>query len=286
MKLYSSQTINDIRNRYDFNFAKSLGQNFLIDLNIINQIVDGSTIGENDLVIEIGPGIGVITQVALERGAKVIAIEIDQRLIPILEETLAEYDKFEVINADVLKIDLKEVIEAHPGYDNVRIIGNLPYYITTPIIMKILEEEVPAKSITVMMQKEVADRIKAPAGTRDSGPISYAVQFYSDVKQIAKAPKEAFMPSPKIDSVVLRFDILDEPVAHVPDRKLFFECIKNGFGKRRKTISNSLAGTGGTSKEDIKKVLEKAGLDPSRRAETLTIEEFAKVATVISEGDF
>lgn len=169
MKLYSAQTINEIKDRHNFKLSKSLGQNFLTDKNIIDEIIESSGISSNDLVIEIGPGIGVLTKEALEAAGRVIAIEIDQRLIPILEETLSEYDNFEVINADILKTDLKAIIEANKGYDAVRIIGNLPYYITTPIIMKILEDGVPADSITIMMQKEVADRIKAPVGQQKRG---------------------------------------------------------------------------------------------------------------------
>lgn len=274
MKLYSAQTIKDINERYEFRMAKALGQNFLTDKNIIDEIIDGSGIGENDLVIEVGPGIGVLTREACEKAGKVIAIEIDSRLIPILNETLAEYDNFEVINQDILKTDIKAIIEANPGYDNVRIIGNLPYYITTPIIMKILEDELPVKSITVMMQKEVADRISAPAGTRDAGAISVAVQFYCDVTKIAKAPKEAFVPRPKVDSAVLRLDVLERPRVDTLDTHVFFECVKKGFGQRRKTISNSLSGTHAIPKDRLLKVLEESGIEPSRRAETLTIEEF------------
>lgn len=283
MNLYSSKTINDIRDRHNFNFAKSLGQNFLTDKNIIEKIIEGSGIGPDDFVIEIGPGIGVLTKEILETGAAVTAVEIDSRLIPVLEETLAGYDRFSIVNQDILKTDLAAIIEANPGYENVRIIGNLPYYITTPIIMKILEERLPVKSATFMMQKEVADRIKSPAGSRGAGAISLAVQYYCDVEQITKAPKEAFMPSPKVDSVVLRFDVLDKPRVDTDNPDVFFECIKKGFGQRRKTISNSLAGTCGLDKESIKGVLEKAGTDGTRRAETLTLEEFAAIANVISK---
>lgn len=286
MKLYSSQTINDIKARHDFRFAKSLGQNFLTDRNIIEKIVEGSGIGPSDFVIEIGPGIGVLTKEILDIGAKVTAVEIDSRLIPILQETLSGYEKFNVINQDIMKTDLNGIAEANLGYENIRIIGNLPYYITTPIIMKILEDRVPAASVTCMMQKEVADRIKAPAGSKNAGAISLAVQYYCDVTQIAKAPKEAFMPSPKVDSAVLRFDVLEKPRVEVPDTKVLFDCIRKGFGQRRKTISNSLVGAGGTAKEDIKKILEETGIEGSRRAETLSLEEFAAISSAISEGGY
>lgn len=284
MKLYSVQTINEIRDRHNFRLSKSLGQNFLTDRNIIDEIIQSSGISSNDLVIEIGPGIGVLTREALETAGRVIAIEIDQRLIPILEETLADYDNLEIINADILKTDLKAIIEANKGYDAVRIIGNLPYYITTPIIMKILEEGVPADSVTVMMQKEVADRIKAPVGSKNAGAITAAVQFYCNVTQIASVPKEAFVPRPKVDSAVLRLDVLSLPAVEVRDRGIFFECIKKGFGQRRKTILNSLNGVSGIDKEKLAEVFEINDIDPQRRAETLSLAEFGRIADTISEG--
>ncbi len=284
MKLYSAQTINEIRDRHNFRLSKSLGQNFLTDKNIIDEIIQSSGISSNDLVIEIGPGIGVLTREALETAGRVIAIELDQRLIPILEETLAGYDNLEIINADILKTDLKAIIEANKGYDAVRIIGNLPYYITTPIIMKILEEGVPADSVTVMMQKEVADRIKAPVGSKNAGAITAAVQFYCNVTQIASVPKEAFVPRPKVDSAVLRLDVLSSPAVEVRDRSIFFECIKKGFGQRRKTILNSLNGVSGIDKEKLARVFEINNIDPQRRAETLSLAEFGMIADTISGG--
>lgn len=284
MKLYSAQTINEIKDRHNFKLSKSLGQNFLTDKNIIDEIIESSGISSNDLVIEIGPGIGVLTREALEAAGRVIAIEIDQRLIPILEETLSEYDNFEVINADILKTDLKSIVEANRGYDAVRIIGNLPYYITTPIIMKILEEEVPADSITIMMQKEVADRIKAPVGSKNAGAITAAVQFYCNVTQIASVPKEVFVPRPKVDSAVLRLDVLSPPAVEVKDRSIFFECIKKGFGQRRKTILNSLNGVGGIGRDELARVFEINDIDPQRRAETLSLAEFGRIADTISGG--
>ncbi len=284
MKLYSAQTINEIRDRHNFRLSKSLGQNFLTDKNIIDEIIHSSGISSNDLVIEIGPGIGVLTREALETAGRVVAIELDQRLIPILEETLAGYDNLEIINADILKTDLKAIIEANKGYDAVRIIGNLPYYITTPIIMKILEEGVPADSVTVMMQKEVADRIKAPVGSKNAGAITAAVQFYCNVTQIASAPKEAFVPRPKVDSAVLRLDVLSSPAVEVRDRSIFFECIKKGFGQRRKTILNSLNGVSGIDKEKLAQVFEINNIDPQRRAETLSLAEFGMIADTISGG--
>ena len=282
MKLYSPSTIADIRERYNFQLSRSLGQNFITDRSIIERIVEGAGVGENDLVIEIGPGIGVLTAEAAEAAARVIAVEIDSKLIPILLETLAEYDNIKVINQDILKTDVNKIIEEEKAAGNftgaVRIIGNLPYYITTPIIMGLLESGVKADSITVMMQKEVADRIKASPGSKTYGAISAAVQYYCIVEQIASVPKEVFVPRPKVDSAVLNLHIRKEKPVELTDEKMFFACIRSGFGQRRKTLLNSLTGTAGLSKEDIRNILSTAGIDPVRRAETLNMEEFAAIA--------
>ena len=282
MKLYSPSTIADIRERYNFQLSRSLGQNFITDRSIIERIVEGAGVGENDLVIEIGPGIGVLTAEAAEAAARVIAVEIDSKLIPILSETLAEYDNLKVINQDILKTDVNKIIEEEKAAGNftgaVRIIGNLPYYITTPIIMGLLESGVKADSITVMMQKEVADRIKASPGSKTYGAISAAVQYYCIVEQIASVPKEVFVPRPKVDSAVLNLHIRKEKPVELTDEKMFFACIRSGFGQRRKTLLNSLTGTAGLSKEDIRNILSTAGIDPVRRAETLNMEEFAAIA--------
>ena len=221
MKLYSPSTIADIRERYNFQLSRSLGQNFITDRSIIERIVEGAGVGENDLVIEIGPGIGVLTAEAAEAAAIVIAVEIDSKLIPILSETLAEYDNIKVINQDILKTDVNKIIEEEKAAGNftgaVRIIGNLPYYITTPIIMGLLESGVKADSITVMMQKEVADRIKASPGSKTYGAISAAVQYYCIVEQIASVPKEVFVPRPKVDSAVLNLHIRKEKPVELTD---------------------------------------------------------------------
>ena len=282
MKLYSPSTIADIRERYNFQLSRSLGQNFITDRSIIERIVEGAGVGENDLVIEIGPGIGVLTAEAAEASARVIAVEIDSKLIPILSETLAQYDNIKVINQDILKTDVNKIIEEEKAAGNftgaVRIIGNLPYYITTPIIMGLLESGVKADSITVMMQKEVADRIKASPGSKTYGAISAAVQYYCIVEQIASVPKEVFVPRPKVDSAVLNLHIRKEKPVELTDEKMFFACIRSGFGQRRKTLLNSLTGTAGLSKEDIRTILSTVGIDPVRRAETLNMEEFAAIA--------
>lgn len=283
-KLYSPSTMAKIREKHGFRHSKSLGQNFLSDIHIIEDIVDGSDIEPEDLVIEIGPGMGVLTAAAAERAGKVIAIEIDKKLIPILKETLAEYDNVEVINADIMKTDLTEIVEANRLSDGgkVRVIGNLPYYITTPIIMKLLEESVPADSITIMMQKEVADRIKAEPGGKDYGALTVAVGFYCTITHVADAPKEVFVPRPKVDSTVIRLDLRKECPVDLTDQKIFFETVKGGFGQRRKTLLNSLTGVRGLPKPDIADALDAAGIDQKRRAETLSLDEFAAVANEIA----
>ena len=286
MKLYAPSTIQAIRDRHDFKLSKSLGQNFITDRSVIEKIIDGSEIGEEDLVIEIGPGIGVLTAEAAEAAMRVVAVEIDKKLIPILEETLGEYDNIRVINQDILKTDINEIIreERTAGHftGGVKIIGNLPYYITTPIIMELLENGVKAESITIMMQKEVADRIKASPGGKTYGALSVAVQYYCTVEQIASVPKEVFIPRPKVDSAVLRLSVRDEKPVQLTDEKVFFACIRHGFGQRRKTLLNSLTGVCGLSKEQVKGVLAEAGVDAVRRAETLSIEEFAAIANGVA----
>lgn len=286
MKLYAPSTIKEIKERHDFRLSKSLGQNFLTDKNIIDKIIDAAEISEDDLVIEIGPGIGTLTVEAAEKAGKVVCIEVDKNLIPILKETLNNYDNVEVINKDVLKTDLNEILEQNLGNNGqklkgVKIIGNLPYYITTPIIMKILEDGVKAESIVIMMQKEVADRIKALPGGKTYGALSVAVQYYCTVDTVAMVPKEVFVPAPKVDSTVLRLNIRKEKSIDLLDETTFFECIKQGFGQRRKTLSNSISGTADLSKEEGIMALEKSGIEPIRRAETLSLEEFAKLANTI-----
>lgn len=283
MKLYAPSTINEIREKHGFRLSKSLGQNFLTDKNMIDQIVESSCIGEDDLVIEIGPGIGVLTAEAADYAGRVVAVEIDTNLIPILKETLGAYSNVTIVNQDVLKTDLTEIVNKYQGSGGVKIIGNLPYYITTPIIMKILEDRVPADSITIMMQKEVADRIKAGPGNKTYGALSVAVQYYCTVTQVALVPKEVFVPRPKVDSAVLRLDVRDSRPVELIDEKLFFACIKSGFGQRRKTLLNSLPGVAGLSKDDVKEVLQTANIDPVRRAETLDMGEFASIANIMTE---
>lgn len=287
-KLYTPTTIREIKNKYNFKLSKSLGQNFLTDKNVLDKIISESFICEEDLVIEIGPGIGVLTAEAAQFAGKVVAIEIDKNLLPILNETLGGLDNIEVINKDILKTDLNEILDSHKIIKGcprkaVRIIGNLPYYITTPIIMKILEDGIKADSITIMMQKEVADRIMAKPGGKTYGALSVAVQYYCEVNSIAIVPRTSFVPPPNVDSAVLRLDIRKKKPVELSDENVFFACIKSGFGQRRKTLLNSLSGVMGLSKEQVSIVLERAGIDGIRRAETLNLNEFAHLANEVTQ---
>lgn len=292
---------------------KSLGQNFLRDQNVVAAIVDGAELGEDDLCIEIGPGTGALTGMAAKRARHLVAIELDRHVLghlrrelarqglsmyvdePAAEEApqsgeagaafdaaLATKADVEVVLADILKVDLTSLIneqkEKDPQITGAALIGNLPYYITTPIIMKVLEEAVPVRSLTVMMQKEVADRILAKPGTKAYGALSVAVQYYCTVEKVADAPRQCFHPQPKVDSVVLRLDRREEKAAAPIDESLFFLCIRAGFSKRRKTLLNCFTGMFGMDKEEIARELTAAGIDPSRRGETLTIEEYAALA--------
>lgn len=285
MKLYAPSTIREIKEKYGFKLTKSLGQNFLTDKNIIDRIIEGAEIGEDDLVIEVGPGIGVITYEASLAARKVITVEIDRNLIPILAKTLADRDNIEVVNSDILKTDVNALIEEarakEPQIKKVQIIGNLPYYITTPIIMKLLEDGVRADGITVMMQKEVADRIKAVPSTKAYGALSVAVQYYCEVESVVNVPKEVFVPQPQVDSTVLRLKPRQDKPVVLRDDEVFFRVVKAGFGQRRKTLSNSLMGIEGITKEIVKDALAAAGIEPTRRAETLDLEEFAKLANEV-----
>ena len=281
MKLYSPSEINEIRTIFGFRNSKSLGQNFLTDKNIIDRIIEGSGIGPEDLVIEIGPGIGVITREAAAVAKKVVAVEIDEDLLPVLQYTLGDLNNVEVVNQDILKTDLKALIAAQDFTGKVRVIGNLPYYITTPIIMKLLEEGIDCETITVMMQKEVADRLKAAPGKKECGAISLMVQYFADVKELAKVPRTVFIPQPKVDSTVLRLDVLKEKPVDVEDEEYFFKVIKAGFAQRRKTVANSLSVLGDVTRNEILEALEKAGIDPVRRGETLSLEEYAKLSEAL-----
>ena len=266
--------------------SKGLGQNFLIDENVIDAIVEGSGAGSDALVIEIGPGTGALTLPLAERAGCLVAIELDEKLIEPLRVKTFGMGNVEIIHDDILKVNLSELINRKKeefDLNSVRVVGNLPYYITTPIIMKLLEEGCGFDSITVMMQKEVGDRIAAEPGTRLCGAITYSVHYYSDVKELIDVPRECFYPSPKVDSVVLRLDLLAEPAAVVKDADLMFRCIKAGFSQRRKTLLNSISSMGDYDKNKVSAALEASGIDASRRAETLSLKEFAKLADELLE---
>lgn len=281
-KLYSPKVIKELLQNHGFRFSKSLGQNFLIDGNIIDKICDGAKITEKDNILEIGPGIGTLTQELCNRANKVVAIEIDNRLIPILEDTLSPYENVDIINDDILNIDLINLVKNRFDNSEVKVVANLPYYITTPIIMKLLEDRVKLDSIVVMVQKEVAQRMNASPGGKDYGALSVAVQYYCEPEIIVNVPKTVFMPMPNVDSAVIALKVHKSPRINVDDEVLFFKIVKTAFGKRRKTLSNSLSTGGlGIEKKDIVRILEKLNIDPKRRAETLDIEEFAKITKEI-----
>ena len=266
-----------------FRHAKSLGQNFLTDRSIVDEIIAGSLIGNDDFVIEIGPGMGVLTQELADIAAKVVAIEIDTRLIPILNKKFASYDNVEFINEDVMKCNINEIIADHitKNCKSVRIVGNLPYYITTPIVMKLLEEKVEAESITVMIQKEVADRIVAEPGSKACGAITASAAYYCETERITEAPASAFEPRPKVDSTVIRLDVRSAPPVELLEEESYFEVVKYGFAQRRKTLLNALTGMRGMDKAAVGAALESAGVDAKRRAETLSIDELAAVANAV-----
>lgn len=277
MNLHSERTIREIRKAYGFHFSKSLGQNFLTDPGIIDKIIEAVDPQPEDLVVEIGPGIGVLTAELAQQAGKVAAIEIDSSLIPILQDTLAAYDNVRIIHQDVLKTDLHQII-AESGMDRSKVIGNLPYYITTPIIMNLLEKQVPAQTIVVMMQKEVAERIQAAPGSKAYGALSVAVQYHCTAQLVAKVPRGSFVPAPKVDSAVLKLTRREARPVELLDETFFFSCVKAGFGQRRKTLNNSLLSAVSLSKEELTAALGDLGIDGNRRAETLTMEEFATVA--------
>ena len=283
-RISSPKRTKEIVQKYGFRFSKSLGQNFLIDRNILESIVDGADITKEDCVIEVGPGIGSLTQNIAERSDSVVAIEIDKTLIPILEETLSEYSNVEVINEDVLKLDLHKLVEEKFKDKKPKVIANLPYYVTTPIIMKFLEEKVPVHSLTIMIQKEVADRMQAKPCTKDYGALSIAVQYYCNPKILLKVPPSVFIPQPKVESTVIRLDILEEPRVYVEREDIFFSLVKDAFGKRRKTLLNALSsGDMKLDKDLLREVLSLSGIDESRRGETLNIEEYGRLANNLAK---
>ena len=281
-RLSSHKATKEVVQKHNFKFSKSLGQNFLIDTNVIDRILEGARVKEGDYVIEVGPGIGTLTKEMGRTAEKVVAIEIDKTLIPILEETLADFPNIEVINQDILKVDVQELVKAKLNGGPVKLIANLPYYITTPIVMKFLEEDIPVTDIVVMVQKEVADRMNAQPNSKDYGALSVAVQYYCDTEIVAKAPRHMFMPQPNVDSTVIGLHVREERKYNVDNEDIFFKTVKASFGQRRKTLLNSLGGLGFLSKDQIKIALQEANIDEKRRGETLSIEEFASLSNAVN----
>lgn len=270
-------TIKDILHRHGFTFSKALGQNFLINPSVCPRMAELSGAGEGVGVIEIGPGIGVLTNELCQLADKVVAVELDKRLIPVLGETLAEYDNVKVINADVLELDLNKLIEEDFSGMEVVICANLPYYITSPVIMKLLEDKLPVTAITVMVQKEAAQRICAPVGSRESGAVTVSVNYYAEPSLQFHVSAGSFMPAPKVDSAVIRLDVRKEPPV-ITDEEKFFRVVKAAFSQRRKVISNSLSSGLKMSKDEINKVLAAANVPSNARAEKLSLDDFAAIA--------
>lgn len=282
-RLSSHGATMDVVRKHDFRFTKSLGQNFLIDDDIIDRIIEGANLVDDDLVLEIGPGIGTLTKEMSKVAKNVSVVEIDKKLIPILEETLEEFDNINIYNEDVMKADLKKIAE-NMGEKPVKVVANLPYYITTPIIMRFLEEDINVSDIVVMVQKEVAERMNAQPGKKDFGALSVAVQYYCDTEIISKVPRHLFVPQPKVDSIVIALRVRPFKKYEVEDEKLFFKIVKAAFGQRRKTLLNSLSSMGILEKPKISEVLSLSGIDEKRRGETLSLDEFAKLSNTMSEA--
>ena len=284
-KLSNPQVTIQTIKKYEFAFQKKFGQNFLIDEHVITKIINAAEITKDDLVLEIGPGIGTMTQYLAESAGKVIAVEIDKNLIPILEETLTEYNNVTVINEDILKLDINRLVEEENDGKPIKVVANLPYYITTPIIMGLFESHVPLQSITVMVQKEVADRMQVGPGSKDYGALSLAVQYYAKPYIAANVPPNCFIPRPGVGSAVIRLTRYEEPPVTVKDEILMFKLIRASFNQRRKTLQNGIANSPELpySKAQVEKALEKMGLAANVRGESLTLAEFAKLSDTISE---
>ena len=280
--LGNPQNTIEVLQKYNFSFQKKFGQNFLIDTHVLDKIIQSANITEDDMVLEIGPGIGTMTQYLAQAAGKVIAVEIDKNLI--LEDTLSGYDNVRVINEDVLKLDLKKIADEENNGKPVKVVANLPYYITTPIIMGLFENEVPVESITVMVQKEVADRMQTGPGNKDYGALSLAVQYYADPYIVANVPPNCFMPRPKVGSAVIRLTCHQEKPVQVQDEKLMFNIIRASFNQRRKTLANGLknAATLDFTKEEVEAAIDALGKGASVRGETLTLEEFARLSDLLS----
>jgi 16S rRNA (adenine1518-N6/adenine1519-N6)-dimethyltransferase len=277
------ESVMPLMKKNGFNFSKNLGQNFIIDPDVCPEMAERCGIDRESAVLEIGPGIGVLTAELAKRAKKVLCIELDKRLLPVLAETLKDFDNVEVVNADVMKLDLGKLIEEKFGDTDVYVCANLPYYITSPVIMKLLESRLPVKAVTVMVQKEAADRICAPVGSRDSGAITVAVNYYAQTEKLFDVPSESFMPSPKVDSSVIRMNIREKPPVEIKDEEFFFSVVKAAFGQRRKTALNSLSSGLGISKQTVEQALVNCGFDTNVRAETMTMDKLAEICNYLFE---
>ena len=273
----------EVLQKYQFTFQKKFGQNFLIDTSVLERIVAAAQITGEDCVLEIGPGIGTMTQYLAERAREVVAVEIDRNLIPVLQDTLSGYDNVTLVNDDILKVDIRKLVEEKNGGRPIRVVANLPYYITTPIIMTLLEGHVPLKSITVMVQKEVAERMQTGPGTKDYGALSLAVQYYAKPEVVANVPPNCFIPRPNVGSAVIHLVRYEEPPVEVEDEKKMFSLIRASFNQRRKTLANGLSNAPelGVTREQVTKVLGELGLSPTVRGEALTLEQFAQLSNLL-----
>lgn len=281
--LGNRRSTTEIIQKYQFVFQKKFGQNFLIDNNILDKIIDSADITSNDCVLEIGPGIGTMTQRLAEEAGEVVAVEIDKNLIPILHDTLAGYDNVTIINEDILKVDINKLVEERNGGKPVKVVANLPYYITTPIIMALFEKHVPLHSITIMVQKEVADRMRVGPGTKDYGALSLAVQYYARPEIITRVPAACFIPRPNVDSTVIRLTCYEKPPVEAQDEAWLFAVIRASFNQRRKTLANGLANAGniGVSRRQVEETLAEMGLPVSVRGEALTLKQFTELSNRI-----
>lgn len=283
LELTDIGTIKAMLARHGFHFSKALGQNFIVNPSVCPRMADESGIDSESGVIEIGAGIGVLTAELAKRAKKVVCIELDSKLLPILDETLADFDNIEIINADVLKIDLAALIEEKFGGMPVYVCANLPYYITSPVIMTLLESRLPLKAVTVMVQREAAQRLCAPVGSRLSGAVTVAVDYYAEARKLFDVSAGSFMPAPKVDSSVIRLDIREKPGIEVSDEKLFFSMVHAAFGQRRKTASNSISSGTGIPKAVVAEAIERCGFPPAVRAESMTAEQLAALCEALNE---
>lgn len=271
----------EIIQKYQFHFQKKFGQNFLVDSNILDKIIESAQLTKEDCVLEIGPGIGTMTQCLAEEAGEVVAVEIDRNLIPILEDTLSAYNNVTILNEDILKVDISRIVEEHNGGKPIKVVANLPYYITTPIIMALFESHVPLHSVTIMVQKEMADRMQVGPGTKDYGALSLAVQYYAKPEIITRVPASCFMPKPNVDSTVIRLTRYEKPPVDVEDEAYLFAVIRASFNQRRKTLANGLTNAGnlGVNRQMVEETLNEMGLSAMVRGEALTLGQFAELSS-------